>query len=388
MRVLFVSHSAGMLGAERSLLEIASEARADGHEVFVTMPDEGPLAAELKAAGCITFVLPTYSWLGPHHWFPPLGAARLLQGQRSVRGFRRLIQQTAPDVVVTNTSVVSAAATAAEQIGVPHVWIVRESIGLNSQLRSLISKRWIVRQIFRKSFAVCSVSTFVDQQLFDLLPDPRPTVRVQPNPGGSGSNRAPRPPVNAATSSPFRVILPGFFSWEKGQHRAVLAVRFAKGRSTRPPRLDLIGRGSILYTVFLRALVRLCGVHRDVHFHGWTPDVRPFYARADATIFTSSNEAYGRVLVESLAHGVPVIAIDGGVAREILSSDGGEVVESESGRALGSALAQWASEPASVCTRRRQAASRRAEELSAMPSQYEQLRTTLEDASASKSVAS
>jgi glycosyltransferase involved in cell wall biosynthesis len=380
MRVLIISHSSGMLGAERSLLEIATDAIADGMEVVVSLPRLGPLKDRLELVGCTCVIVPTYAWLGPKHWVPPVGLLRLFQIRRSVPEFVSLIRQYRPDLVVTNTSVTPAAATAAAALSVPHVWIVRESVARNKQLRSFRRKRAIVSEIFDNSFAVCSVSSFVDEQIASLSHENRQVRRVQPRPSPDPSAQAGN---SVPTSSDFRIILPGYFSAEKGQHRAVLAMRFARRCGGQSSRLTLVGQGGAAYTAVLRFLVHALGLRPVVLFAGWTDAIAPFYADADATLFTSKNEAYGRVLAESLAFGVPVIAGDAGVASEVLGATGGAIVSPPSAKALGKVVADWSHDTPETRALRRERAQQRSVELQKLPTQYEQLKPILRAAASS-----
>ena len=67
----------------------------------------------------------------------------------------------------------------------------------------------------------------------------------------------------------------------------------------------------------LRALAYRIGVGERVQFTGsMQPDVASYYAQADVVVNTSDYEGYGRVIVEALACGVPVVSTDVGIARE------------------------------------------------------------------------
>ncbi|MDB9823135.1 glycosyltransferase family 4 protein [Deltaproteobacteria bacterium] len=55
-----------------------------------------------------------------------------------------------------------------------------------------------------------------------------------------------------------------------------------------------------------------------IHWIGQVADVRPWYRSVDIFLFPSENEAFGRVLVEAMACGVPVIATRSGGVPEIV----------------------------------------------------------------------
>ena len=51
-----------------------------------------------------------------------------------------------------------------------------------------------------------------------------------------------------------------------------------------------------------------------IHWQGYTEDVRPWYKISSVLVLPSENEPFGRVLVEAMACGIPIVAArDGGV---------------------------------------------------------------------------
>lgn len=55
-----------------------------------------------------------------------------------------------------------------------------------------------------------------------------------------------------------------------------------------------------------------------IHWLGRVDDVRPWYRKAYLSVLVSKNEAFGRVIVEAMACGVPVIAVRSGGLPEII----------------------------------------------------------------------
>ena len=55
-----------------------------------------------------------------------------------------------------------------------------------------------------------------------------------------------------------------------------------------------------------------------IHWVGYVEDVRPWYRAAQMMVLTTENESFGRVIVEAMACGVPVIATRSGGVPEII----------------------------------------------------------------------
>lgn len=75
--------------------------------------------------------------------------------------------------------------------------------------------------------------------------------------------------------------------------------------------LVMLGAGSLEERLRSRAQEQKL----PVEFPGWQ-DPLPYLAQADAVLSTSRHESYGASIIEALAAGVPVVALDVGVARE------------------------------------------------------------------------
>ena len=60
-------------------------------------------------------------------------------------------------------------------------------------------------------------------------------------------------------------------------------------------------------------------------------ELGPYYRNADLFVFTSITETQGLVIVEALAHGLPVVAVDCPVSREIIVGDAGLLTQADAG---------------------------------------------------------
>ena len=105
-----------------------------------------------------------------------------------------------------------------------------------------------------------------------------------------------------------------------------------------------IGAGDILRR--LREQVRRAGLEADFHFLGFCDDVAGILAMCDVVALTSRNEAFGRVLVEAMAAGRPVVATAvGGVPEVVVEGETGYLVECGDTAALAAALGGLLDDP-------------------------------------------
>ncbi len=81
-----------------------------------------------------------------------------------------------------------------------------------------------------------------------------------------------------------------------------------------PISLRIVGKGAPNYELSLRELAQRLGVSERVEFRGGVPpsQIAEEYRTADIFVLASYFEAFGIVLVEAMAAGVPIVATNGG----------------------------------------------------------------------------
>ena len=97
-------------------------------------------------------------------------------------------------------------------------------------------------------------------------------------------------------------------------------------------KLFIAGTGERNYTAYLHALCRERGVEDAVCFLGYVDDPFQLYREVDAVIVCSRFEALGRVTLEAIAAGKPVIGYNSTGTRELLvQSDPGLLFDDNAG---------------------------------------------------------
>ncbi len=158
MRVVLVSHSARLGGAEVCLLELAEGlVRLYGVEVDVVLPSPGPLAEPLVAVGARPRVVRHYGWATAN---VPRPAAMALMAPNAVAIVRLAswFRRQRPCVVATNSITNPAGAYAARLAGVPHIWLVNEYGDLDHGYRFALGLARTLRQVDRLSARIVTCS--------------------------------------------------------------------------------------------------------------------------------------------------------------------------------------------------------------------------------------
>jgi glycosyltransferase involved in cell wall biosynthesis len=119
-----------------------------------------------------------------------------------------------------------------------------------------------------------------------------------------------------------RLIYVGGLVAQKGVHTAVEALsRLVSQSSGLQPTLTIVGSGHPDYEAHLRSLATSAGIAEHVQFSGKMPidAVPPLLSRHDILVVPSVvEEGFGRVVVEGMAAGLPVVGTATGGSAEIL----------------------------------------------------------------------
>jgi glycosyltransferase involved in cell wall biosynthesis len=346
MRALIASHSAGLRGgAERCVLELARELRCDGRvEPIVAMPMRGELTKALEACNVRTHIIPSTTWLvdpSPPWPHDPLRAARrvkrIARVARAVPAWTRLLREVAPDVVMSSTTFSPTAALAARRVQRPHVWWIHEftTVGLDKRyaLGETMSQRWIGH--LSKIVAVNSRAAAA----YYAPPISKAKIRLIElgvEPAAVSANEA--------TQGSLRVLMLGRKAPAKGCEVAIRALA-AAANSGYDIRMRMVGPAVAGYAVELWYLARDLDVLDRVEFIEYEPDPTTHLDWCNVVLVAAVGEAFGRVTVEALKSGRPVVAARSGATTEVLA-DGfsGFLVEPSDVDAFAAVLQKFAAD--------------------------------------------
>lgn len=89
------------------------------------------------------------------------------------------------------------------------------------------------------------------------------------------------------------------------------------------------------------------GVQNNVYFYGWQENPYPFIKKSDVLVLSSRYEGFGRILVESLACGTPVVSTNchSGPAEILENGKYGKLVPVEDSHSLARAIEETLQEP-------------------------------------------
>lgn len=347
-RLLFVDHAGVMGGAELSLID-AVDAFMPGSEVVLLA--DGPFRSALEARGVPVHVEPlgALARVKTSGAFPPIGAlvdvARV--GKRvaaRARGFDAMYANSQKAFVVS--------AAAGWWSGCPVIWHLRDILAAphfsdaNVRVVVWLANKFAMRVIANSRATAAAflaaggnagrvrvVHNGIDPAPFDAVTD--------------DAARACRRALAVPANVPLVLHVGRFHHW-KGQQVLLRALALEKRAHAWIVGAPLFGEEE--FAAGLRTQAAQLGLGSRVRFLGFRDDVTLLMKAADMVVHSSVYpEPFGRVVVEGMLAGRPVIASDaGGVPEIVTEGETGWLVPPDDPGALAAAIGRVIDHPESA----------------------------------------
>ena len=340
LRVLYYNHSADVSGAEISLL-LTVDHMSNVNAVLAA--PEGELLARARERGMAVNPVKGYR---ARMSVNPLVVVRGLAGSL-VAGleFRRAWRTHRPHVVHAN-SIRSGIIASLGLVGcrVPVVWHIRDDLPNNVVGRAI--RRLALWQADRAvAISQAIAENFATGELLR-----RKTVVVHNGIDASDSEPVSLRGLLGVPGNRFVVGVVGQIARWKRQHDAIAA--FSRLCGLHPDsELWLVGapkfrEDNFDYERELRAQADVLGVGHRIRFLGFRDDVDHVMHSLDVLLLPSDNEPFGRVIIEAMRAGRPVVATNaGGVPEIVVDGETGYLVPVGGVDAMVEALRRLAAQP-------------------------------------------
>ncbi len=252
-------------------------------------------------------------------WKRPLVELRQLATTRVLLGSCHHVVEAArrfgADLIHTNNLLTPEGGLCALRLGLPHVWHARELVGPTQPFRLRVEGKPFGAVLARLASEVIANSHAMAACLQPWLAPGRPKLTVIQN-GVDVDAFSPRRPTAAGTAVTFGMVA-SLASRVKNHALFVEAIaRVAAGTHAR-----FVVVGEIPNDAFVRALQRRItelGIAERVHFVGAAATPQQAMQHIDVLVHPCAVESFGRVVVEAMACGLPVIGAGGGGVAEIV----------------------------------------------------------------------
>ena len=318
INVLYISHeSDAVLGSTLSLANMLHALR-DDVKPLVVLRAKGPAYDYLTERGYECMVIPFKLNLAPKRWaklkFIPRSLWDMWVHARSCVKLEEIVTGRDIQIIHTNSSVTLFGYQLAHHLAtqkiaaIPHVWHLREFIDLDFGYQPFCSWERL-KYFINDSHAIIAITEairkhFVTEQGQDFSHVVNDAVCSL-----SDLSQTPKEPY---------LLFCGRVIPQKGADMALQI--FAQVHATHPAfKLKYLGNVTEAYRDELLRMATTLGLNQeDVEFLGFQRDIRPVMQQATALLMCSRNEAQGRVTVEAMFYGTPVVGSNAGGTPEII----------------------------------------------------------------------
>lgn len=189
---------------------------------------------------------------------------------------------------------------------------MRRFLGMKGWLREAFRNTQVasvhLNPLARAAAGHASIAYASNHDTFDRLQEMgAASVRLQPDAAVDGSWLVPEPPRARDRE---RVVIAWASRMMARKSPALAVEAFAKLREVQDAELWFIGDGPLIAET--RALAARLGVQRDVKFWGWIDHNRmpDLLSEADIFLFTSLRDTCPMPVMEAMARGLPIVALD------------------------------------------------------------------------------
>lgn len=303
-------HLAKLGGGGKSLLALLAQIPEQGWHAHVVVPGEGQFTDALVDMGI------------PHTIFPfrPLDWRRPMEAAQTTLTWRRIMQKVNPSLIHANGFDLSRSfAMAAGSLGIPYITHVRFPVEPDGA-------RWVLRGLPKPAAFIFNSQAMQDRLWPDVVkyaPQSLPYT-VHNAVDMDSFTFAPWP-----EEPPYRIGIVANFAPFK-RHEDFLRMAAEMVRSRQDLEFWIVGddtEGSGRRMV-LEQLARELGITSYIHFLGHRSDIPDIIRQLHLLVVPSQFEPFGRVVIEAMACGRPVIGSrDGGIPEIIDDGKTGSLVE-------------------------------------------------------------
>lgn len=310
LKIAFFFSSSYAGGAEICLLETIRGLQESGLECHAFFPADGPMADKVRQYVPVDIIF--YEW-----WALQVSLSFVRKLKFLVRNListfqiAKTLRKEKFDYVVTNTITIPSPAFSALLAGKKNLWYIHEYGKEDHNLKFVFGKRislFLMNQLATHFFTTSETikefySPYFNRQKMSVL---------------YNAVDFPDMPFSIPEAKElFTIVMAGRISQGKRQEDAVKAMALLKSAGYNV-KLILLGHAIPDYLAYIKSLIADLDLKDEVEVIPFSENPVEVMKLGDLGLICSSSEAFGRVIIEAMKMGIPVLAAASGAVKEII----------------------------------------------------------------------
>jgi glycosyltransferase involved in cell wall biosynthesis len=312
MKICFILSDSNTKGANGAFLELIDSLNKNRFSPYIILPSAGHIVHELKIRNIPFKIIYNKWWM--HEKISPQWKwiARLFINSIAFPRVCCQISKWQCDIIYTNTITVGIGLFASIILRKPHIFHVHEFGYIDHRLIfdfGKIISLWLANK-FTRYFIF--VSHAVANEYSGFIKKSKSKVIYQ-----SVTVSRNKPKLSNIKKHKLQCVIIGRLTENKGQNEAIEAVDILI-KEGLDVGLWIIGEGEQRYKLFLEKNVESKNIKDYIYFYGCHNNPSLFTQEGDVALMCSRCEAFGRVTIEAMLIGKPVIGTRSGGTIELI----------------------------------------------------------------------
>ncbi|MBN2105750.1 glycosyltransferase family 4 protein [bacterium] len=244
----------------------------------------------------------------------------------------RLIKLWKIQIVHTNSAMVPQGAVAAKCVKIPHIWHIREVFYKQGPFKMKFGWKFTARFIEAFSCRIVNISTIVHYNFINhsgktvIIENPLELSLFDSQKGCRefrGKIRASKKTIIVA------MIVSGIVEWKRIEDFIFMVSKF--GGELSKVKFVIVGRWTTpasAYQEYLKKLISDLNMDGRIILVGFQKDVNTIMQSIDILVHPTKNEPFGRIAIEAMAAGKPVVGVKpGGLEDSVIDGFNGFLVD-------------------------------------------------------------
>lgn len=316
MKVLVISHVDNLSGANKSLLSIINDLGSKAEFTVLTNGKSSEFSNAIERSNAKVIYADYGWWYGKprkniikHIYRYIVDFINYYYKRNINKDLLHKLKQEKYDLVYTNTSTVDIGIRLSKKLKIPHVWHIRE-FGYEDFGFSYLVKKSYIKKCLNKSEAIITISEAIRNKYRKNIDETK--IHLVYN-GFQIEELCVAPKVHNLKDK-INILIAGQVCEAKGQEQAIAAVDLLnkKGRNIR-----LFIAGDVDQD-YLNSIFKKYDKKEFVEVLGKVDNLKELRDKVDIELVCSRCEAFGRVTIEAMLHGIPVVGANSGGTAELI----------------------------------------------------------------------